>query len=246
MAEDILSRELRIPCFMFDCAARLRPAAFMDIAQELAALGSERCGFADGDLAPHGLVWILARMSVRFDRIPLRLDTVTAQTWHRGLDGPFFVRDYRLLAADGTPAASSTSSWIIMDMRTRRIVRGDRIADLIPSDPEFDIAALPELSPRLYAPDKSSFVDAGERLVLYSDLDYNGHVNNARYTVWALDALPLELVSSHTVRSIDVNFNREVLPGSTVKLSLCEADGYYYVEGRSEGYQNFLVRIGLV
>ena len=244
MADSVLSRELRIPCFMFDCAARLRPAAFMDIAQELAALGSERCGFADGDLAPHGLVWILARMSVRFDRMPVRLDTVTVQTWHRGLDGPFFVRDYRLLAADGSVAAASTSSWIIMDMNTRRIVRGDRITDLIPSSPEFDIAALPELSPRLQAPDPASFVAAGEHRVVYSDLDYNGHVNNARYTVWALDALPLDVVSTRSVRSIDINFNREARPGDTIQLSLCEADGYYFVEGRSEGYQNFLVRIG--
>lgn len=244
MSDSVLSRELRIPCFMFDCAARLRPAAFMDIAQELAALGSERCNFADGDLAPHGLVWILARMSVRFDRMPVRLDTVTAQTWHRGLDGPFFVRDYRLLAADGSVAVASTSSWIIMDMQTRRIVRSDRLAGLIPSEPEFDLAAMPELSPRLQVPDPSLLKPAGQRSVQYSDLDYNGHVNNARYTVWSLDALPLEAVSSRSVRSIDINFNREVRPGDSVQLSLCEADGYYYVEGRTEGYQNFLVRIG--
>ena len=243
MEEGKLSLALRIPCFMFDCRARLRPAAFFDIAQELAALGSEQAHFSDGEIASHGLVWILARMSVRFDCMLCRLDCVTASTWHRGFNGLFFARDYQLLSEDGEIAVSATSDWVIMDKESRRIMRRERVAGVIPFEAQCEDCAMGEPCGKVVPPPRTAFKPAGEHKVLYSDLDYNGHVNNARYVVWALDTLPPEITFRCSVRSLEINFNHEVLPASVVAL-FCARDGdTFYVEGRSSGVQNFICRV---
>ena len=107
--ENKLSYKLDIPCYMFDNRSLLRASSFMDIAQELATQGSFQLGFSDRQMAPHNIVWILARMSVRFNTLPPMYSTVTAQTWHRGLKGLCYIRDYRLLGENGESLVDATN-----------------------------------------------------------------------------------------------------------------------------------------
>lgn len=228
-----LIQKMDLPCYMFDCRETLRPSSFMDIAQELASAGSIASGFSDQDLAPHNLVWILGRMKVIFQNPPHRCDSVTAETWHRGLAGPYFIRDYRLLDADGRVAASSTSTWIIMDKTTRRAVRGDHLAGIIASEPECSDAAAGPLAAKIIFPKDCTPSILGTHRVVYSDLDYNGHANNAKYTLWALDALPSALTTTRTPRELTINFNNEAHLGEEITF-FHHADGdTHIVEGRS-------------
>lgn len=245
--EDKYSEHFAIPCYMFGRNLKLRPGAFMDIAQELAAKGSEQLGNADADLAPHGLVWILARMSVRFDKTPVRLDTVCAQTWHRGLEGLFYIRDYRLIGSDGATAVRSASSWIIMDIKSRSVVRPSSLEGIIPSEPQNPQAAC-EAAPKLVMPRGVAPVLLGTHTVVASDLDYNGHTNNAKYVVWSFDALG-SLALDNVVEGFDINFNRETHFGEAVELwhsADPAAEGVHYIEGRCGGAQSFIIKISLV
>ena len=75
-------------------------------------------------------------------------------------------------------------------------------------------------------------------------MDYNGHANNARYPVWALDALPLEYVTSHVLKDFYINYNRELHPGETATLAVARrAPGSWLVEGSRDGSQNFICRM---
>lgn len=243
MISDRYSELFDIPCYMFGVDSLLRPASFMDIAQELAAKGSEQMHFADADLAPHGLVWILARMSVRFDKMPVRLDSVTSQTWHRGQDGLYYIRDYRLLSADGCTAVRSASSWIIMNTGTHTVVRPSYLEGIIPSEPQ-NTEAVCEPAPKLVMPRGIEPVLQVVHKVVSSDLDYNGHTNNAKYVVWALDALGIAATGG-VVSGYDINFNRETCFGDGVELWKAEdpVSGDIYVEGRCNGMQSFITRV---
>lgn len=236
-------QKLDLPCYMFDCRECLRPSSFMDIAQELAAAGSADGGFSDQDIAKHGLVWILARMKVVFNKVPHRCDSVTAETWHRGLSGPYFIRDYRLLDTDGGVAVSSTSTWVIMDTASRRAVRGDHITDIIPSSPQCNEEAAGDPADKIIFPKNAAGTIVAEHKVVYSDLDYNGHANNAKYTLWALDVLPPELTTNNTPKEITVNFNNEARLGEVVTLLHCQHANVHIVEGRSNGLQVFIEKI---
>jgi hypothetical protein len=59
---------------------------------------------------------------------------------------------------------------------------------------------------------------AAERTAAYSDIDFNGHMNNARYVQWIQDILePGALAQAQTMR-LDINYLNEVKAGETLEL----------------------------
>ena len=135
-------RTLDIPCYFFDINQRLRPAGFFDIAQDLAVHGSAMVGAPDWVLKERGLAWILARMHVRYERLPRLYDKVCIQTWHSGVAGPIYTRDYQMLDASGKVLIRATSSWGLMDVNARSLAKAERIFDLLPPEPQWPGRAL--------------------------------------------------------------------------------------------------------
>jgi acyl-CoA thioesterase FadM len=65
---------------------RLKPASFMDMAQEAANLHAATLGFGYDELIASRTAWVLSRMHVVFvDTLKWR-DEVTLATWHKGLN----------------------------------------------------------------------------------------------------------------------------------------------------------------
>jgi hypothetical protein len=59
---------------------------------------------------------------------------------------------------------------------------------------------------------------AAERAAAYSDIDFNGHMNNARYVQWIQDIIePGALAQAKTMR-LDINYLSEVKLGETLEL----------------------------
>jgi hypothetical protein len=59
---------------------------------------------------------------------------------------------------------------------------------------------------------------AGERTARYSDIDYNGHVNNTRYIQWIQDITDPDVLTNATQLRLDINYLHEVRPGETIGL----------------------------
>jgi len=243
------SERMELPCYMFDRNARLRPASFMDIAQDLAEKGSWQIYATDADLAPFDLAWVLARMTVRFDSLPSRGDTVTGETWHRGLEGIFYMRDYQLIDTSGSIIVRASGSWILMDLTSRHVVYAKRlpsdssISFLVSGQPQNPDRVLEEDCQKLVIPHGLSPVLSSSHKVVYSDLDYNGHTNNAKYTVWAMDALPPDYVLTHSLKEISINFNMESHLGESVDLYVARDGGTFYVSGKHSDTQIFIAEL---
>ena len=83
--------------------------------------------------------------------------------------------------------------------------------------------------------------------MVWSDIDTNGHVNNVKYVVWALDALEYDFVKNNKVKELLVNFDSEVLPGQSVDLyrvvEQTPEGTNCYVQGKVEGKTSFSVKI---
>jgi acyl-ACP thioesterase len=235
-------QRLSVPCYDTDSACYLTPGAFMNMAQEIAYVSARSLGFGFDELAQFGTAWVLSRMHVEFPATPRWRDTVELQTWHKGFEGPFYVRDFRMLDADGNPAVLATSSWLIIDMETRRLLRREHLADRLPLDTECAESALPEACGKVVMP-AGPLEEMAEHRVSYSDVDLVGHANNARYVVWAMDCLDFEEVTTRRVRSLRINFNKEVYAGETVELFRAPVEGGWVVEGRVGDRSSFCVEI---
>ncbi|MCR5548037.1 MAG: hypothetical protein K6F25_04735 [Bacteroidales bacterium] len=230
--EKKISYSTEIPCFMADRHKLLRPVSFFDLAQQMAMVGGEYCGFGEEVLAKFGLVWVLARMDVKFLKPIRRDDRVTINTWHRGQESIFFIREYEMLDESGERAAVSTSSWILMNFETRRAVRADRIEGFEIGEAQNDEHVMEEDARKVVVPRDAVLQKVDGHRVAYSDIDVNQHVNNARYIVWAMDAIPEEVVNDRPVSEVSINFIKEALPGEVVDLYHVEAEGVHYVEGK--------------
>ena len=240
-------QDLRIPCYDTDASFRLKPASFMDMAQEIAYWAAQALGFGYDDLQRHHTAWVLSRMHFRFEDAPRWRDPVVLKTWHKGADGLFFLRDFHLLSPEGKSLVRATSSWLVMDMESRRLVRGGDVLELVESDTRVLEDSIAEPAPKIMIPKDLEREERGSHQVAYSDVDIIGHTNNARYIVWAFDLLDPALTSSRRVKDVYINFNKETRPGETVQLqSAVTRDGddiICYVEGLSEGKSAFVAQI---
>ncbi len=246
MIPDKYRENLVIPSYFIDNSYRLRPSSFFDIAQQLAVLGATQLGASDFVLHERGLGWILVRNAFHFDRLPRLLEKVQLETWHSGVKGPYYTRDYRVLDEGGETLVRATSAWVLMDIKSRVIVKPEAIMDIYPTEPQCSGRALQSDAPKLLFPREAVKEDAGVHIVRYTDIDYNFHANNAKYPAWAMDCLPEEITTTKTVTDFFINYNREVGLGDEVQLVRAQSpEGTWYVEGLCEGLQSFICKIVL-
>ena len=207
-----------VDCRDVDASARLRPAAFMEMAQEIAYLAADAMGFGYNDLIASRQAWVLSRMTFRILEAPRWRDEVTLTTWHKGVSGPFNLRDFILRNAEGAPCILATSSWVILNVDTRALVRNGDMAVPVAEErtcPQHVIEALAE---RVIMPRDGRPELVGERTAGYSDVDFLGHTNNVRYVAWAMDCLDFEELIERPVREVSVNYSHEIRPGGRVSI----------------------------
>ena len=235
-------QNLMITCYDTDVAHYLKPGAFMDLAQEIAYISADSLGFGYDDLQQFGVAWVLSRFEIHFLDMPRWKDRVELQTWHKGFEGPFYVRDFRMNGADGKPAILATSSWLVIDMETRHLLRREHLAEKLPLDTIYDESALDTPCGKVIMP-REGVEKVAEHTVSYSDVDIIGHTNNAKYIVWAMDCIGFDQTSSKRVSSIRINFNKETRPGETVELLRAPAENGWFIEGRLGGASSFCAEI---
>ena len=236
-------QEYTIPCYDTDASGRLKPASFMNLAQEAAGQHAVYLGFGYDDLIATNTAWILSRVHIRFVDTPMWKDDVVLTTWHKGLNRLFFVRDFRLTDKEGRTRVEATTSWLVMNLETRRLVRDPQLRE--GSECLEDVIATPAGKVQMPKDVESQLMF--EHLVAYSDIDVNGHANNAMYMQWAMDAVDYDIASTRPVKEVTINFNHETKAGDVVALykSIIKTeDGRrVYVEGKVGDTSAFCVEI---
>lgn len=239
-----LIQNFTIPCYDTDAAWRLKPASFMDLAQEAAGQHAVYLGFGYDDLIATNTAWILSRVHIRFIDTPKWRDEVTLTTWHKGLNRLFFLRDFIMTDAQGREMVKATTSWLVLNLETRRLVRDP---GLMEEGTVCEENVIETPADKVQMPKDVETVLALEHVVAYSDVDMNAHTNNAMYMQWAMDAVEYEIASSRPVRELTINFNHETKAGDRVMIyraSVQKEDGLHvYVEGKVEETSAFCVEL---
>lgn len=205
-----------------DLHRRLRPFCFMNVAQELANVHASNLRFGYEELIAVDQVWVLSRFKARFLHYPKWQDRVSARTWHKGRQGIFGLRDFALYDQNGNDAIVATSSWVIINTRTRRIERNN-IFNISEEAQSMALQqdAIGEPCDKLTAPGEPEFVRYHH--VMYSDIDFNLHANNAKYVEWVLDSFDIEFTKSYTLKEFQINYITEARFGDEVAILKKEA-----------------------
>ena len=63
-----------------------------------------------------------------------------------------------------------------------------------------------------------------EHKVVYSDIDFNRHMNTMRYIDIVFDTMPIEVVENMNALRMDINFTKEARYGDSLKLMAKESE----------------------
>ncbi|GJS33039.1 acyl-ACP thioesterase [Tanacetum coccineum] len=162
------------------------------------------------------LTWVTTRMYIEIHRYPSWGDVVEIETWCQregriGIKRDWIIRDY----ANGEVLGRATSKWVMMSVDTRRLqkVSDDVINEYLASCPKALRLAFPvDNNNSLKKIAKLEDPAAYSRLGLMprrADIDMNKHVNNVTHIGWALESVPQEVVDTHELQSITLDFKRE-------------------------------------
>lgn len=228
--EGMISRQYTVPDRDVDVAKRLKMSALFGYLQDIARAHSERLGLGIDILKNvHGVAWVLVRIGIEIMQPPRLDDEITIETWPHE-PALLYDRDFRILDAAGKVMVTAASTWILMDLGKREIRKGhpmnysgiDFVHDRALSRKPYKLHALKNWD---------AYTD---KSVAYSDLDYNSHVNNARYPDFLMDCMDTDYHRGHPLKEIDVNYVSEMHPGETLRLLTdrrTASEGVVSVEG---------------
>ncbi len=228
--------EITVRSYDCDRMQRMRPSAILRYLQEIAGAHCALLGMDYDHLAKNDGVFLVVRQSMNFYRTPKKDEELILSTWHRGTKGVQSFRETQVTTRDGEVLIDATGVWILAHVNDHRIWRpADFTAFTIPHRPEPILATRPE---KLRIPE--TLAEAGIRPIRYTDLDYNGHVNNCVYADILCDFMPRGMENAFS--TLDISYIAEAKEGDTLRIFAEERDGAVFMRGEHERGKCFEIR----
>ena len=204
-----------------DAARIVRPTQLLVYMQETSNAHLDSTGHnLDRLRDEHSLAFLLSKTKIAlyaplYAHEEIRVETFTAESRAFG-----FNRYYRILRGDEVIAAADTT-WALIDLNSRQLCKADAFDFGFEHEPALDIG----LPPRFRVPHTDELELLGERRIVYSDLDYNMHMNNTRYADMLCDFMPLEDIPK--IKGMSLSYLHEAAFGDVIKIYAKKSDGRY-------------------
>ncbi|KAK9858811.1 hypothetical protein WJX84_007843 [Apatococcus fuscideae] len=188
----------------------------------VAIWGRVEGGFAaDPIMVSMSLIFVATRIQLQLSEYPRWGDLVSIETWFQAQGRMAAARNWIIRKANtGQVIGRGTSTWVMVNTKTRRLSK----------IPEAMRVKLVDLAPK---PHRHTFTDEEMRVKVpdvkmpaeflgpvqvarRSDMDMNGHINNAAYLAWALETVPKEVFDNWSLSSIEIDYKGECTSGDTI------------------------------
>ena len=173
-----------------------------------------------------GLAFILSKLSLWVYRPLFAHEEIEVQTWTNPERGYSSFRSFRILRG-GEVIAEAQSTWALLDIRNEKLCRFDAVPYRFEDEAPLSLP----ISERIRFPREVTLQALGTRRIVYSDLDYNRHMNNTRYPDMLCDFLPFEQVER--IQGMTLSYLHEAGYGDEIILEGCEQDGNRYIRTKN-------------
>ncbi len=202
------SEKITVPFFMVTENNTLSLANLVNLTQQISERQLSGRASQMALVKQHNIGWVITQSQIDVTRMPRAEETVTIWTEATAYNRLLCYRDYGVEDADGNELVVIHSTWVMLDLVTRKIVPViDEIVEDFGAKKSTKVKRLPRL-PRFEAAE-------GEQRyrVRYFDIDTNHHVNNVHYFDWMQDALGYDWMKAHQLLNVNIKYEREVEPG---------------------------------
>ena len=210
--------------FLADSKGRMRPSNICSSMLNFAYRHADARGFG----STSSLGWVIARMGVHVERVPLEKERLRVDTWIRNLYHGFTDRCVRMVDKDGNEVVSMIATFAMIDLETRTSVdlNGDigvAMNGCLVPDEQLALRRIPSINRTPV--EEITF----KRRPHYSDIDVNGHMNSIRYIDHILDAMPIEYIKSHDLTDIVVAYMQEGSATEELAYGIKELEPDHYI-----------------
>ena len=201
----VLSKDWEINFTQCNPNGYLKYTDLCNLIQLTAAAHSELGGISFSDMQAFNQAWVLSRMRIEITELPKWKDVITINTWINSLEDSRSIRAIEVVL-NGRKIIGSETFWVVFNTKIRR-----------PEELKLPISHF-ELFQERKATDISlskifvedSVEKINEKEVVLSDIDIVNHVNNVKYLEWCLDYVTPELILNQKIKSIEMNFLKEL------------------------------------
>ncbi len=192
----------------------LRPSSQLRLQQEVGERHFEIGGLGFEELAQRQMAFVLTRMNTVIYRAPHVNEHITLVTWHRQTKGAQFYRNYQFLDEQGRTLIDSVTAFALVDPQSHKLLRPQEFERLgVRDNPEHSHSCPDPARNRV----PSDLQPAGTRHIRWSDIDFNGHLNNAVYADIACDVMPGGMQNKR-ITGFSITFAHEAKEGDTLHL----------------------------
>lgn len=221
-----------------DCTGKLKLPYLLDVLSNIATTHAISLKVWDESLFDQ-YGWVLAKMHLEIDE-PITAGKYQLLTYPGYPSKVIFPRYYQLMK-DNQPIMKASSIWTLLDLKKRRITTPKRAGIDFPEiDSVREEIGIPE-----DITEAIPYELKEERIVRYSDIDTNQHMNNARYLEWACDLMDYTVFKDYYIHCIDIFFKHEIAPLKKVKLYTYHNELNYYFKGTVEDIVCFEIKMEL-
>jgi acyl-ACP thioesterase len=202
-----------------DANGKIKIPQLLDFLQIAAGEHADMLHFGIEDLNRENETWVLSRLRVETNRLPVEGETVILKTWPKGIEKLFAKRDFLILENEGNAIVRAASYWLIVDRITMRpksirsFFTGINYPKLSAVDEK--LKKIPSFTKRLY----TSEIKTTEK-----EIDINGHINNVWYAKWFINAIPQEIINEKNITSFELNYLAEVFANETLNVEIGNTD----------------------
>ncbi len=205
-----------------DATRKVRPSELLVYMQETANLQFVSCGRdLDKNRDSDGLGFIVSKMSIDIHKPLYAYEDIEVETFTCESRGYSFNRCFRILRGDEL-IAEAASVWALVNIRDGKLVRVD--AYDVGFENEETLTTKAPL--RIKMPPADVFKSLGKRKIVYSDIDYNMHMNNTRYPNMLCDFMDIE--DTEKICGISLSYLHEAALGDEIEILCAKVDGNYY------------------
>lgn len=202
----IYTGEYTIRTYEIDQMRRVTIGSLIKLMQEAAMQNVMELGLSVWDLEVQRISWVVLRMDIDFFRLPALGETISVTTHGAGFDKLFAYRDYRVRDQQGNAVAQASSTWLLMDIESRKMARIPDYISALETPPAEE--CLPRPTAKIPKWEGEALRQEFFR-VHWHDLDFNGHLNNIYYMQWMLELMDGEFLRNGKLRRLEIQFKNE-------------------------------------
>lgn len=191
----------------YECSADLlmKPECFLHMCQEMAESHASTLDFGYDWAIRSGIIWVELSGDFEFTRRPRWKEIVTLRT-NTGKASPLQAHRFvEMTDSEGNVLAKADLYWALIDFNTRRLVPLKRTSLNLEEQSDAIITnAMPDIPADTPEQSATANLTSSRR-----DIDFNGHINNSAYLIWALDTLPADIAPTGEPMRIRIAFKHE-------------------------------------